>query len=802
MDYSLDIGLTVIISIVLVLFFVALFFINKKNKANKFKQSLNLTLFSIRIPKKSAEEIKDAQKQEKDWIKIMEDFYSSLGSLKKEGLFNPEPWISLEIAKVGEDIWFYVAAPKRYENFIEKEIYSIYPDANIEKSEDFNIFAPQEAVTCGYLKTSKSVFLPIRTYNEIETDPLSSITNILTKLEAKEEAVIQIVLKRDNSSWRERGKRIIDAMSQGKNFYQAISATGPMSIINPKTDEEKDRERQRMEFQSKSEEGTIKVLEEKIRKRTFETNIRVVVSINDKYRCEDTFNQIVNTFEQFSAPDRNSFYAVKINKRNSRKFIYDYSFRLFNPSYQSILSTEELASVFHFPTPLTKTPNIKGLKSKISEPPTDLPKQGLLLGYNQYREEKKDVRIERDDRRRHMYIIGQTGVGKSGFLSNLIEQDILNGDGVGVLDPHGDLIEDILGKIPKERINDVVLFEPGNLERSMGLNMLEYDPKFPEQKTFIVNELMKIFDKLYDLKQTGGPIFEQYTRNALMLLMDDPNETYTLLEVPRVMSDTEFRHRLLAKCSNILVKDFWEKQAEQVGGEASLKNVAPYITSKFDTFISNDYMRPIVSQVKSTFNFRDIMDNKKIFLASLSKGRLGESNSSLLGLIITGKLAMAAFSRISVPEEERKDFYLYLDEFQNFATDTISTIFSEARKYRLCLTVSHQFIGQLPELIRDSVFGNVGTIVSFRIGAEDAQFLEKQFQPTFGAYDLINIDNFNAYIKLMMGGKTSKPFNIKTYPPSKPNREVAEKLKEYCFLVYGKRREDIEEEFKNRRLTQ
>jgi len=802
MDYGLDIGLITITSVLIVLFLVALFFSNKRNKTNKFKQSLGMTLFSVRIPKKSPEELKESQKQEKDWIKVMEDFYSSLNSLKKEGFFSPEPWISLEIAKIKEEVYFYVAAPKRYDNFIEKEIYSIYPDASIEKSEDFNIFSPEETVVCGYLKTTKSVILPIRTYNGIETDPLSSITNIFTKLGDDEEAVIQVVLKKDSGSWRERGKRVIDAMAQGKNFYQAMSATGILGLINPKTEEERQKERMKSEFQPKAEEEVVKALEEKIKRQSFDTNIRVVVSVKDKYRCEDIFNQIVNTFEQFSAPNLNSFYVAKINKRSSKKLIYDYSFRLFNQDISSILSTEELASIFHFPTPLMKTPNIKGLKAKSSEPPAELPKEGLLLGYNQYREEKKDVRIERDDRRRHMYIIGQTGVGKSGFLSNLIEQDIKSGEGVGVLDPHGDLVEDILGKIPKERINDVILFEPGNLERSIGLNMLEYDPKYPEQKTFIVNELIKIFDKLYDLKQTGGPIFEQYTRNALMLLMDDPNETYTLLEVPKVMADAEFRHRLLAKCNNILVKEFWEKQAEQAGGEASLKNIVPYITSKFDTFISNDYMRPIISQVKSTFNFRDIMDNKKIFLANLSKGRLGDINSSLLGLIITGKLAMAAFSRISMQENDRKDFYLYLDEFQNFATDTISTIFSEARKYRLCLNVSHQFIGQLPDLIRDSVFGNVGTIVSFRIGAEDAEFLQKQFQPTFSAFDLINIDNFNAYVKLMMNGKTSKPFNITTYLPSKSNREVAQKLKEYCFLIYGKDRGEIEEEFKNRRLTQ
>jgi len=421
------------------------------------------------------------------------------------------------------------------------------------------------------------------------------------------------------------------------------------------------------------------------------------------------------------------------------------------------------------------------------------------LGFNDFRGQKTDVKITDDDRRRHLYVIGQTGTGKSAFLSNLIEQDIKNGNGIGVLDPHGDLIDEILGKISKERVKDVVLFNPGNLERSVGLNMLEYSPKFPEQKTFIVNELIKIFDKLYDLRQTGGPMFEQYTRNALMLLMDDPAETYTLMEVPKVMADSEFRHRLLAKCKNILVKEFWEKQAEKAGGEAALANMVPYITSKFDTFISNDYMRPIIGQTKSTFNFREIIDSGKIFLVNLSKGRLGEMNSALLGLIITGKLAMAAFSRIDTPENERRDFYLYLDEFQNFATDTISTILSEARKYKLCLNISHQFIGQLPELIKASVFGNVGTMISFRVGAEDAEFLQKQFSPVFDAQDLINIENFNAYVRMMIGGQISQPFNIKTYPPSESDKQRAQDIKDYYALTFGRDAKIIEQEIGERR---
>ncbi|MDD2548189.1 MAG: TraM recognition domain-containing protein, partial [Candidatus Pacebacteria bacterium] len=287
-------------------------------------------------------------------------------------------------------------------------------------------------------------------------------------------------------------------------------------------------------------------------------------------------------------------------------------------------------------------------------------------------------------------------------------------------------------------------------------------------------------------------------KNALLLLMDDPNETYTLIEVPRVLSDASFRRRLLFKCQNIIVKDFWEKEAEKAGGDAALQNMVPYITSKFNTFITNDYVRPIIGQEKSTFNFREIMDNKKIFLINLSKGKLGELNSSLLGLIIVGKLVMAAFSRVDQIEHERKDFYFYIDEFQNFATDSISTILSEARKYRLCLTVSHQFIGQLPELIRDSVFGNIGSMVVFRIGVEDGEFMQKQFEPTFNLKDLTGQDNFHFYTRLMVEGKMSKPFDGKTFAPSKSNTELSKKIKEYYLLKHGSDRKAIDSQIMER----
>jgi len=378
-------------------------------------------------------------------------------------------------------------------------------------------------------------------------------------------------------------------------------------------------------------------------------------------------------------------------------------------------------------------------------------------------------------------------------MQGMLAQDV-KAEGLAVIDPHGDFADYVLGCVPPERAEEVICFNPADIERPLGINMLEYDSKYPEQKTFIVNELISIFDKLYDLKTTGGPIFEQYTRNALQLLMDDPNEGATLMEVPRVLADAAYRKRLLDKCQNVVVKDFWIKEAEKAGGDAALANVVPYITSKFNTFIANDFMRPIIGQSKSALNFREVMDNKKILIVNLSKGRIGDLNAYLLGLIIVGKLMMASFSRVDTAENLRSDFYLYIDEFQNFTTDSISTILSEARKYKLCLVITHQYVKQIPEKIRDAVFGNVGSMLAMRVGAEDAEFLVKQFTPVFDQNDLINQDNFCAYAKLLINNLTSKPFNMVFDRPPQENREIIEALKELSRLKYGRDKQLVESE--------
>ncbi|MBI2055448.1 MAG: type IV secretion system DNA-binding domain-containing protein, partial [Candidatus Sungbacteria bacterium] len=424
---------------------------------------------------------------------------------------------------------------------------------------------------------------------------------------------------------------------------------------------------------SPKEEEQVKLIEAKGSKPLFETNVRIVASAATAERAEEIVRNIEAAFLQFRDPGLNEFSVKPLKGRELRRGFYRFSFRIFDEGYSSVLSSEELTSIFHFPNVPVETPKLKVVKSREAPPPVNLPAAGILVGYSLFRGERRDVYITEDDRRRHFYIIGQTGTGKTVLMTEMIRQDILAGKGVCFIDPHGDTVEEILGFVPPSRVEDVIYFNPGDTARPMGLNMLEYDPRFPEQKTVVVNELFSIFQKLYGaVPEALGPMFEQYFRNSTLLVMDDPASGNTLLEVERVFADKEFRDLKLSRSENVVVRTFWRDIAEKAGGESALANMAPYITSKFDTFLANEIMRPVIAQEKSAFNFREIMDSGKILLINLSKGRLGELNSSLIGLIIVGKLLMAALSRTDMPEKERRDFYLYIDEFQNVTTKSIS----------------------------------------------------------------------------------------------------------------------------------
>lgn len=768
-------------------------------------QSLNLDLEVVQVSKKkTAENGTHSAEEWREEIRSMEQLLASLSSLKRhlplwKRIFFEAPHIVFEIANPSskEEIFFYLSVPKHYRENVEKQIHSFFPHASIEKVPDYTIFSPAGETAVSILELSAAHALPLKTYKTLSVDPLNEISNALSKLETVAEgAAIQIVLAPAPNGWRRESRHIAQKMQEGKRLKDAHSETFtsmvgksalqgvghvmlPKDATKPGSTEEK-----KPVVLTPEEQELVKAIDAKASLSAFSVNIRLLAAAKTKERAEAILSHLENAFGQFENPEVNSF---RVRKRvSSKKMAYHYIFRNFDPESAMVLTSDEVASFFHFPISTTETPKIKWLKAGAAPPPINIPKEGLLLGYNDYRNTKTEIRITDNDRRRHMYVIGQTGVGKSNYLQEMAKKDAQSGKGFCFIDPHGDAIEDILTAIPKERAEDVIIFDPSDTARPIGINMLEFDPNHPEQKTFVINEMIGIFDQLYDMKATGGPMFEQYMRNAMLLIMEDPESGSTLMEIPKVLADEEFRRYKLSKCANPIVRDFWLKEAEKAGGEAALANMVPYITSKLTTFISNDMMRPIIAQQKSALNFRELMDGGKIVLINLSKGKIGEINARLLGMVVVGKILMAALSRTDQPEAERRDFYLYLDEFQNVTTTSIAQILSEARKYRLVLILAHQFIAQLKEEISKAVFGNVGSLISFRVGPEDAEFLEKQFAPVFTAHDIVNVDNYQAFARLLMNNELTKPFNMKTYPPTSGDQEVANALKELSRLRYGR----------------
>lgn len=693
----------------------------------------------------------------------------------------------LVVHNIGEEIFFYVVVPRNSVEFVTRQIHGFFADARVDPAEEYTIFSPEGAAVAATIRQQATSALPIVTYQDVNVDTFAPIVSVFSKLQAVGEGLaLQLIVKPAGEGVKKGYRKFLEELRTGKAITKTTwkSEHGLPVKTGERTIDVQDEEK-------------LKLIQKKLSKPLFSANIRLIASAPTPRRANELLDALAASFEQFNSPTGQTFRIVA--PRNPKKLIYDFVFRLFDPGRSIILNAEELTSIFHFPTSTTDVPRMKAAKTKEAPPPPALPREGVLLGESVFRGDRRPVQIADEDRRRHVYLIGQTGTGKSTLLSSMAIHDIRSGKGVGVVDPHGDLIEHILGHIPRERLTDVIVFDPGDRERPLGLNMLEYNLEKPEEKTFIVNELFNILDKLYDMKTVGGPMFEQYMKNATLLLMEDMNaEPATLMEMPRLFTDPDYRKRKLSRITNPVVIDFWEKEATKATGEHSLTNMAPYITSKFNQFIANDYMRPIIGQPRSAFNFRKVMDEGKILLVNLSKGKIGDLNAGLLGMVIVGKILMAALSRVDTPEEERRDFNLYIDEFQNFTTESISTILSEARKYRLNLVMAHQFIGQLTEKIRDSVFGNVGSSICFRVGPDDAEFLEKQFTPTFSKNDLINIDNFNAYAKLLIGGETARPFNIRTIPAEEGNEEARKAVKELSARTYGRDREEVEREILQR----
>lgn len=773
-------------------------------KAPEFK-ALHMTLYEITLPEKTDE---DKQQALKEVISSMEQFYSGMMSVDDPtgtGYFT----IELAVANHSDEFSFNVAVHDAKKSLFEKQMLAIFHNARIiEKKDDYNTFNEKGATVASYAKYAKNSIWPLKTYDQFDHDPLNSILNSFSKIKTHGEgAAIQIVIKPQGETHTKRYKKTLDDIMKGEKISEAISKNdegigkyvegffkGVSSLAQSKEDKEK-ADAKKKEAAQNVDEISVEQIKLKMSSPTVAVNVRIIASAESETMANQILGDIESSFNQFENTHGNKLVFDRVKKGDLKGLLYDFSFRLADDKHRILANLKELTSLIHFPATVMKSsPHLKVAKAGSAPAPLELAKEGVILGVNRDRGTETKVFMTPEDRLRHFYVIGQTGTGKTTLLKNMIAQDIANGEGVCMIDPHGSDVQDILALIPKHRYEDVIYFDPSYTARPMALNMLEYDKRFPDQKTFVVNEMLSIFNKLFDMKTAGGPMFEQYFRNAVLLVMEDPESGNTLLDVSRVLSNKTYREVKLAKSKNPIVVQFWKEVADKAGGEASLANIVPYITSKFDVFLSNDIMRPIIAQENSSINFREIMDTKKILLVNLSKGRLGDINANLIGLILVGKILMAALSRVDSLDQNLPPFYLYIDEFQNVTTDSISTILSEARKYKLSLAVAHQFIAQLEEGIRDSVFGNVGSIATFRVGAEDAEYLEKQFAPVFSAKDIMSIDNRNAYLKMLANGRPVKPFNIETLAPPQGDRSNVDSIKELSHLKYGKERSVVEDE--------
>lgn len=776
-------------------------------KKNDLARSLDFVFLQVMIPKK---ESKDDMERERDQttefrkvIGVMEHLYSSLHGISTGGIkafFKGQDFLSLEYIATEGEIKFFVGCPRELQSVVEKQITSFYPEALIDPSEAPQIFAEKSFQASNSLTLKRDFFVPFKTYMHFESaDPVNAILNALSNASDEatgESAALQFMIRPYTNNWQKKARKKSKDLSSGKSAGFKPFAFLATLIQGPSEDKNTEQS------ESTESQELIKAVEEKSEKVAFETILRVVTSARDKRHKDSNMASIMNSFSQFNAPSLNSFTARKWF--SSRTFIRQFLLRSFATRFghkPMILSSEELATLFHFPhIKFNNIPALKWQNYKIVRAPSNIPKEGLLLGHNVYRGQQTPVCMKRDDRFRHFYVIGQTGTGKSSIFQTMIRQDLRNGDGVCVVDPHGSLIENVLPFVPKSRIDDVIIFDPSDIERPMGLNLLEATTD--EERELVALDSMNLMIKLFD-EEIFGPRIQDYFRNGVLTLMADPAGG-TLVDIVKLFTDEAFQRAKVAHVKNPVVKSFWTNQMAKTGAREKAE-IIPYFAAKFGAFITNATLRNIIGQTKSAFDFSHVMEEGKILLMNLSKGTTGEINSKLLGLIIVSKLQTAALRRQkqltsgTVPN----DFFLYIDEFQNYVTDSIESILSEARKYRLSLNIAHQYISQIDTSgekkgvnLKDAIFGNVGTMMCYKIGAQDAEYMAKEMSPAFTDQDLVNIDKYKAVMKLSVDTQPSKPFSITPSNPylEKGDEKIATALKQISRLTYGRSKKFVEKE--------
>ena len=790
----------------------------------------DLVFLQLLTPKKESKEDKEVESEQfstgKDFkvvLGVMEHLFEALHGLYRtriERFWMGQPFFSVEYAALAGEILLYVVVPRKFAPLVEKQITAFYPDTIIDVVEDYNIFTENSVVAVQPLVPKKRFTSVFRTYQQLKSDPFNNITNAFSKFKTTEGASVQMVLKPARSGWQKKlqkeATQLINPKKKGAKLWNPISwASAAFSIITGGDDlaEFKTAEQSTGERVSQMVEEYSKSMDEKAGQSGFTCTLRLLVSSDSETRSKTLLETLVAAFRQFDSIRGNSFNRPRLVQTNKtvERFIRRSPRRTKKQiltSPKMLLGSSELTGFFHLPNiKYNKVETIKWQNFKVAPAPKDIPEEGLFLGNNTHRGEKTKIFQNNEDRFRHFYIIGQTGTGKSSIMQLMARQDFHDGKGLCVVDPHGSLVEDLMPYIPRERADDVIYFNPADVERPMGLNLLE--GKSAEERDLIALDAMNMMVKMFG-NEIFGPRIQDYFRNGCLTLMEDEEEGGAITDLVKLFTDEEWQKYKVSKVSNPIVKAFWEKQMAQTG-QREKQEMIPYFAAKFGQFYTNTLIRNIVGQTKSAFDIGECMNNGKILLVNLSKGLVGDINSQLLGMIFVNKIQVAAMRRQRQSKAERKDFFLYIDEFQNFVTESIESILSEARKYRLGLVLAHQYIDQLEKddkmsgktSLKGAIFGNVGTMMFYKIGPQDAEVCAKEMAPVFSEQDLVNMDAFKGSMKLCIEGKPSRPFSIDvprpwldtTYPK---DPQAAEAFKQLSRLTYGRQKEFVDREILRR----
>ncbi|MEI7792575.1 MAG: DUF87 domain-containing protein [Candidatus Berkelbacteria bacterium] len=712
--------------------------------------------------------------------------------------------LSFEIVSKEKYIQFYVYLPVHLKDFIEGQIYAQYPSVEINEVDDYvqEVDISQKNCSICELKLNKPDVYPIKQFTDFEVDPISGITSVMSKLNSGEEVWFQMIIRPIGDDWQEKGHAMTNSVRSGakpggKSFAKTIfkGLFGflkeiAVQAVQPGADTTVVAKEVKLPA---SVEEALKSIEQKITKLGFESKIRIACIGHDPVSVKLKCQNIAGAFKQYNTTNLNGFRVgeIRVNDPISWK---DFAYRSFEDD-GNVFNIAELASIYHFPHSSVATPNIVWSGSKKGEPPANIPLQDntpadelTVIGETNFRNIFKIFGIKKDDRRRHVYIVGKSGVGKSVLIENMAHDDVMEGRGVIIVDPHGELADKILSCVPENRIEDVVVFDPSDRDYPVAFNLLEnVDDDF---KSIVASGFVGIFKKIFG--DSWGPRLEHILRNTVLALLDYPEST--MLDIPRMLTNNGFRDKVVEQVKDPVIKDFWQNEFAAYDAKFKTEAVSP-ILNKVGQFLASSTIRNIVGQPHSTIDVRDIMDKKKIMIVNLSRGKIGEDNSALLGAMMITKIQLAAMSRADVPVEQRPDCYLYVDEFQNFATESFAVILAEARKYNLNLTMAHQYIAQMIDPVKDAVFGNAGTLITFRVGGTDAEVLVKEYAPIFEANDLVNLDKYNIYIKLLIDGVSSPAFSARTLPPVMSISGNAEKVVNYSHQRYSSTRALVEASF-------